>query len=189
LGTTLLSYIKMPILMSFLTGLGLVLFLILPGSEQAWAQTSPSYIQEEHVVNQGGHPEEGTVFTSASFQVTLDSLGESVNPALVNSPSFTGSVGFGLSYPPPGEVFNLMLSGTALNWNVEASRGTYSLYRGLVTDLPGTYGTVFQQGINAESTTDVDMPGSGECYFYLICVDNRLDEQGTKGYNSSGIER
>ena len=153
------------------------------------AQTSTSYKQDEHTINQGGHPEGGTVLTSTSYQVTLDAIGDSVSGVALSSTSYSVDGGFPASYPPPGEVMNLMFSGTTLSWDVESSRGDYSVYRGLVSSLPGGYGAAVQTDVSTESATEAALPPAGEVYFYLITVDNRLDEEGTKGFDSSGTER
>ena len=39
------------------------------------------------------------------------------------------------------------------------------------------------------TTTDGDTPSSSQGYFYLVTVENRLDEQGPKGIDSYGAPR
>ena len=173
-------------------GVGICLssvLVLLVGLSPAIAQTSTSYKQEEHTFNQGGHPEGGVVLTSTSYKITLDAIGDSISGVALLSSSYKLDGGFPASYAAPGEVMSLLLAGTGLSWDVEPSRGDYSVYRGLVSGLPGGYGTVFQTDITTESTNDAALPGAGEAYFYLITVDNRLAEEGTKGFDSSGTER
>jgi hypothetical protein len=43
--------------------------------------------------------------------------------------------------------------------------------------------------ILTETTTDPDVPSVTTGYFYLVTADNRLDEEGTKGFRSNGTER
>ena len=150
------------------------------------AQTSASYQLTESVFNSGGNP--APVVTSASYQVTLDSIGDSVSGGNLASASYNSSPGFPAAYPPPGEVATVTFSNkTTLTWTPEGSTGTYNLYRGLLSDLPGNYGACkLPANIVGETTTDTDVPGSGQCYFYLVTAENRLAEEGTKGTDSEG---
>jgi hypothetical protein len=150
------------------------------------AQTSASYRLTELVFNTGGNP--APVLTSTSYQVTLDSVGDSVSGETLSSASYNSSPGFPAAYPPPGEVATVTFSNkTTLTWTPEGSTGTYNLYRGSVTDLPGSYGACkLPANIVGETTTDTDVPASGQCYFYLVTAENRLAEEGIKGKDSTG---
>jgi hypothetical protein len=150
------------------------------------AQTSASYKLTESAFNAGGNP--APVLTSTSYQVTLDAVGDSVSGGTLSSASFNSSPGFPAAYPPPGEVATVRFTDiTTLVWTPEGSTGTYNLYRGLITDLPGSYGTCkLPANIVGETTTDSDVPSSGQCYFYLVTAENRIAEEGTKGSDSEG---
>ena len=163
----------------------LTVAIMLPGV-LALAQTSASYKLTESVFNAGGNP--APVLTSASYSITLDSVGDSVSGVTLSSASYSSSPGFPAAYPPPGEVATVRFTGpTTLAWTPEGSTGTYNLYRGLVTDLPGSYGACkLPANIVGETTTDTDIPASGQCYFYLVTAKNRLAEEGTKGSDSAG---
>jgi hypothetical protein len=39
------------------------------------------------------------------------------------------------------------------------------------------------------TATDPASPPPDSIYFYLVTAENRLGEEGTKGYSSSGVER
>jgi hypothetical protein len=120
--------------------------------------------------------------------VTLDSIGDSVSGGTLSSASYNSLPGFPAAYPPPGEVVTVTFTDkTTLVWTPEGSTGTYNLYRGEITDLPGNYGACkLPADIVGETTTDADIPTSGHCYFYLVTAQNRLGEEGTKGTDSEG---
>ena len=157
----------------------------------ALAQQSASFKLTEHAFNAGGNPEQGLVLDSTSFRVTLDAIGDSVATIGMTSPSFHMDGSFGLSYPPPGEVLGLRFSDhQTLHWDPEKSVGDYNLYRDSLSNLSGGgYGLCVQLELPDETTTDSDTPPSGDSYFYLVTAENRLDEEGTKGSTSSGVER
>jgi hypothetical protein len=157
----------------------------------ASAQTSASYRLEEHVFNAGGHPEAGTILTSAGYRLTLDALGESLVGIGLGSGSYHMDGSFGAGYPPPDEVTGLRFTDTTtLVWDPEKSVGTYMLYRDWVSALSGMgYGQCQQQDLTDEIATDSDTPTPpGGGYFYLVTVENRLSEEGTKGWHD-GVER
>jgi hypothetical protein len=156
------------------------------------AQESTSYKLEEHVYNAGGRPVGGQVATSMSFRTTLDALGEGLVGRNLSSASFRLDSGFVPAYLPPGEVSNLIFlaDGQTLQWDPEPSMITYDLYRGVLSNLSGlSFGSCLQQGLAATSTSDPDFPATGEAYFYLVTAENRLAEEGTKGFQTSGGER
>jgi hypothetical protein len=98
---------------------------------------------------------------------------------------------FAACYPPPGEVPDLRFSDDeTLEWQPEKSVGHYNLYRDLVSNLSGLgYGECDQYDLPDESTTDTDPVSVGDGFFYLVTVENRLGEEGTKGRDSDGSER
>jgi len=168
-------------------GLGLALAL----SPAAQAAESASYKLNEFVFNAGGNPLGGAVPASASQKITLDAIGEGVAGGTSSSASFLLDSGFVSAYPPPGEVRHLLFSNkTTLAWDPEKSVGKYNLYRDLISTLPGGFGVCESPSeILTETTTDTDLPSVSTTYFYLVTADNRLDEEGTKGFRSNGTER
>ena len=76
-----------------------------------------------------------------------------------------------------------------MEWDPEKSVGAYSLYRDLVSTLPGGFGTCFQSGISNEGWSTAEAPPVGRAWFYLVTARNRLGEEGTKGFMSNGTER
>lgn len=157
------------------------------------AQTSTSFKLAEHVFNAGGHPEQGTVLTSASFQVTLDAIGHGVTPAVLTGVSYIIDGGFVGSFPLPGEVENLHFTdATTLVWDVDGSIGDYALYQGsITTPFDADYGSCQQPPppITTETVTVTATPSEGEALFFLVTARNRLSEEGTKGFDSSMAER
>jgi hypothetical protein len=168
----------------------LFVLLLASGSMSLLAQTSASYQLTESIFNAGGNP--APVLTSTSYQVTLDSVGDSVSGANLSSESYNSSPGFPAAYPPPGEVLTITFTDkTTLTWTPEGSTGTYNLYRGFLSDLPlptNEYGECHASGITSTQATiagDPD-PGPGVCFIYLVTAENRLAEEGTKGADSEG---
>jgi hypothetical protein len=100
-------------------------------------------------------------------------------------------VGFVPPYPPPGEVLGLRFSDKqTLQWDPEKSVGDYNLYRDLIGTLPSLgFGACHQQDLVDETATDPSVPAAGQGFFYLATAENRLDEEGSKGSRSDGIER
>ena len=164
-------------------------FLI--ASSAVFAQESASYKLAEHVFNAGGHPENGTVLSSSSFKITLDSIGEGLASGPLSSASHSIGGGFGAPYPPPGEVTNLMFADEdTLEWDPEKSVGVYNLYRGLISNVAGLgFGACEQQDITDTSTDDTDAVPAEDGFFYLVTAENLLAEDGTKGSQSDGTER
>lgn len=158
----------------------------------ALAQSSPSFKLVEYSFNAGGHPGETGIPTSASFRITLQSLGEAALTEMsAGSASFKTDAGFSLAYRPPGEVANLRFTTQqTMEWNSEDSVGNYNMYRGLVSGLTGAgAGACVQQNLSAPTTDDSDAVPPGSGYFYLITAENRLGEEGTRGFESGGSER
>ena len=166
----------------------LALLLVCP----AFAQESTSYKVKESVFNAGGDPSQGSVLSSASYRIRLDAVGDSVVQTGLQGPSFHLDGGFVSAYPPPAEIAGLrfLADKVTLRWDPEKSVGAYNLYRGPLTALAGgSTGSCLQATIAGEAATDQATPPLGDGYFYLTTARNRLDEEGTKGYRSSGVER
>lgn len=157
----------------------------------AVAQQSPSYEISDHAFNAGGHPEGGTVPASASFRITLDAIGDPVVGPGLASAAFHMDGSFGSCYPPPGEVHGVRFADAdTLDWVPEKSVGSYNLYRDLMSNLSGLgYGQCERQNLPDEAVTDSDAVPAGDGYFYLVTAENRLQEEGTKGKDSSGVLR
>lgn len=169
-----------------------VLSLVAAMAPCVGAQQSVSYTLTESVFNQGGHPADGVVPVSASYRLTLDSIGDGATGVALTSASFRLDGGFIAAYPPPSEVYDLRLLAdrATIVWSPEASIGSYNLYRDLLSDLSGLdYGRCEQQGIQDEMTGDPSSPPPADGYFYLVTAENRLGEEGTMGRNSSGGDR
>lgn len=159
----------------------ILLLLVVLAFCLATAQESPSYKLDEGVFSLGGNPLRGAILASASYRMTLDSLGEGAVSVGLGSTSYLMDASFALRYPPPGEVMHLRFPDReTLNWDPERSIGVYHLYRDDVCeqpDLPGVSASVSES------------PGAGALYSYLVTAENRLAEEGTKGYRSDGSER
>lgn len=154
------------------------------------AQQSTSFKLEEYVFNAGGHPEQGAVPASDRFEISLDAIGDATSGPPPSSASYLVDGGFVAVYPPPGEVVELRFDDKVmLSWHPERSVGSYQLYRDAVDTLAGDYGSCLQSGIGSASATDFDSPLSGTAWFYLVTARNRLEEEGTKGFDSGGAER
>ena len=157
----------------------------------ALAQTSTSFTLEEYTLNSGGTPSQGVDLTSASFSITLASIGDTVVATGLSSASFEADVGFDAAYPPPGEVAAscgasaepclVFTDSETLTWPAEPSAGVYNLYR---DDISNGYGDCEEQDITGTTTTDTATPTTA--FFYLVTVENRLAEEGTKGFQSDG---
>ncbi len=159
----------------------------------ALAQTSTSFTLEEHTLNSGGTPSQGVDLASTSFSITLASIGDGVVATGLASSSFGMEVGFDAAYPPPGEVAAtcgvgqpclVFTDSETLTWPAERSAGVYNLYR---DDTSDGFGSCEEQDIAGTTTTDTATPTAA--FFYLVTVENRLDEEGTKGFQSNATER
>jgi hypothetical protein len=165
----------------------LAMFALTP----ALAQSSASYKLEEHVLNAGGHPHNGTTMASASYRVTLDSIGESVVGVGMSSASFGMDSGFDTAFRPPGETHGMWFSDhDTMHWDAERSASAYNVYRDLMSSLDALgYGNCFAPGVTGTTGTDTGTPPASDGWFYLVTAENRLGEEGTKGWDSTPTER
>jgi len=159
-------------------------------SSPALAQQGPNFKLEEHTLNAGGHPLDGTDLASAGFRLTLGALGEivAVGPSGL---SFRLDAGFAGAYPPPLPVANLRFAdATTLLWDPERSVGAYNLYQGAVTRPfdPG-YGLCQTPGVPVATAAVAAVPPVGQALFVLVTAENRLSEEGIKGSDSAGATR
>jgi hypothetical protein len=179
----------------FAIGLG---WLLLGGV--CLAQTSASFSLEEHVLNAGGAPGAGIELASASFHMTLASIGDAVAMTGLASASFQAELGFDVAFLPPGEVAAgcsglagsclVFLDPQTLVWPPEKSAGVYNLYRDRIQNLTSlNYGGCASQHLPLPMATVSETVAPGDGYFYLVTVENRLGEEGTKGFRHGGIER
>ena len=161
----------------------------LPGA--VIAQSSSGYKLQEHALDAGGRPVDAVVSTSASFKLTLDSIGDSVARRGVSAPSFHLDGGMAQAYPPPGEVENLeILADTqTLAWSFEPASTSYNVYTGALSALPGGYGGCAISNAGGPFWIDSTTPAPGAGFFYLVTGENRLGEEGTKGRDSGGALR
>lgn len=157
----------------------------------AFAQQSVSYRIREFVVNEGGHPNQGSSLVSSSYHLKLDSIGDGLNAQSLRSGSFRSDAGFAGRYPAPGEAQGLAYTDkSTMVWRPDRSVGTYNVYRGTVESLPGlAFGTCFARALPGETVTEANEPPEGSGWFYLVTAENRLWEEGTKGSQGSGVPR
>lgn len=154
------------------------------------AQQSASHQIEQSALNAGGQPRGALTASSASFAITLDSLGDAIS-----GDEATGSVlaqgGIPAAFRPPIEVLDLeFVNEQDLQWRSDASAGTYNLYRDLIAALTAlSYGSCEQQALDRPGAIDADAPATGAGFFYLATAVNRISEEGSKGNASSGAER
>jgi hypothetical protein len=157
----------------------------------AAAQESAGFDFEEHALNGGGSPIGGKNLTSTRYRITLSALGDAVRTGELRSDRYQMSGGHVSAYGPPGEVADLeFIDRDTLAWSAERSAASYHLYRaGFDTLACSTYGACLDSGISGSSTDDGALPPPTTGYFYLVTAENRLGEEGTKGYRSDGAER
>jgi hypothetical protein len=170
----------------------LVAALAVLASAAASAQQSASFKLEESTFNSGGNPGNGPSPASASNKLTLSSIGDGSVAASLSSASFHLAINFVSAYPPPVETSGLRFSANkqTLTWSAVAGADDYNLYRGGLASLSALgYGSCFQQHISGSTTADAAVPSVGTGFFYLVTAENLLDEEGTKGFASSGAER
>jgi hypothetical protein len=155
----------------------------------ALAQSSASYRLTDHALDAGGHTVRGSVLRSTGYRISLDTIADPVGRARLSGPPFRLESGFVAPYRPPGEVQNLRAKSdrVTLSWGHEPSSGSYSLYRDSLSDPGG--GACLQRDINDVAASDAQVPAAGTALAYPVAVRDRLREEGTAGYASSGEER
>ena len=157
----------------------------------AGAQESGSFKLKEHTLNSGGSPAGGSAPASASFRISHDAIGNSIGYRALSGPSFRMDPNFVAAYRPAGEITGLLFSDNqTLAWNGEQAAAGYSVYRDLLPNLSGPgYGNCLATDIPVNTTTDSEVPPLSNGYFYLVAARNRLDEEGTIGFDSANSER
>jgi hypothetical protein len=147
----------------------------------AYAQESASFSLTEQSFNAAGNPSDGIVLGSASYRITLDAIGDSVQGGKLVSASFRLDGGFVGSFPPPEEVHDLrFIDKDWLAWAPDGSAADYNLYRN---------GECLWHGISAPPAPDPEIPFPGLEFSYLVTAENLLSEEGTTGFDSAGYER
>ena len=72
----------------------------------------------------------------------------------------------------PGEVAQLLLGGspesTTLDWTAAARADAYDLSRGVISGIPGDYGSCIEPLLPGLSHVETESPASGVCYLYLV---------------------
>lgn len=184
--------------------LALASILLLP--DPGFAQQRQSYTLSTNVVNQGGAPEDrSSVPSSSGYSLGYAAIGEGILRVGMASASYQMDVGFLTPYAPPGEVAPCdgpmgvpcspkleFTSKEDMEWPWAPWAVRYNLYRG-VRDDPGLFDPNYGQGLECKfptnHQTDKQVPNAGEVLFYLVTGDNRLHEEGTKGWDTFGTER
>lgn len=165
----------------------LILLAALASAGVAMAQSSASFEIKAQAFNAGGQP---VSVGSADFQIRLGSIGESVAAVSLGSASFGLDSGLGVSFSPPGEVTGVRFDDhVTLAWNPEKSSGAYNLYRSLLSAIAPGFGACNQSNLPGETANDAAVPGAGTGFFYLVTAENVLAEEGTKGFQSTNVER
>ena len=169
----------------------LVVLVAVSTTGEILAQSSASYRLKEHVFNAGGRPAETVVATSPGFRLSLESIGEALARRGQTGGAYRLDGGFLPSYPPPGEVvlLDILDDHQTLTWSAEPASTAYNIYTGSLEGLPGTYGTCAVTRIADTSWADPSAPSPESGVFYLVTGENRLWEEGTKGFASNGTER
>jgi hypothetical protein len=157
----------------------------------ALAQSSATYRLTEQVFNAGGRPADAVVASSASFKLSLDSIGEGIARGALAGASYRLDSGFASAYAPPGEVTGLRVlsDGETLAWSRDPASTAYNVYSGTLATLPGDFGSCAASRVDEPTWGDPSVPGAGSGLFYLVTGSNRLRQEGTKGHASSGAER
>ena len=155
------------------------------------AQESASFRLSEFALNSGGHPADGVSMSSTSFRISLDALGQGVSGLGLAGGGFSLEGGFVPPYVPPGEVATILFTAQAtLDWEPAPAASAYNLYRG---ELPVSgspeYGTCTQPDLATPVAVDSEAPVAGAGFIYLVTAVNRLHEEGTRGFDTEGVER
>jgi hypothetical protein len=131
------------------------------------------------------------VATSSGFRLGLESIGEPLAWRPQSSGAYRLDGGFLPAYPPPGEVTGvaILADQRTLTWSAEPVSTAYNVYTGSLRPLPGSYGACAAARVAGNAWMDFSTPPLGTGVFYLVTGENRLWQEGTKGYASSGAER
>lgn len=149
-------------------------------------QSSVSYSLDSWNFNLGGGPMDGQSPASISFGLAPTALGDIAGLNAVGA-NFQVASGMAGPYLQAGEVQNLRLfDPQTVIWDREPSADRYRVYRGLLSTLPGPYGTCFARGVWPETQGDPQKPFFGQGYFYLVTAVNLYGEEGVKGFDSLG---
>lgn len=169
----------------------LLLALPIALPSQALAQSSPSHSITGQVFNAGGRPAQAVISSSASFRLSLDSIGEPIAGGVLGGPTLRVDAGLAAAYLPPGEVEGVLMLADqqTLSWGLEPASTAYNVYTGLLSSLPGSFGACAVTRIQGTAVVDTSTPSVGSGLFYLVTGVNRLREEGTKGHTSSGAVR
>lgn len=147
---------------------------------------SVNYVLSDFAFGAGGH----SALSSPGYQATLLGIGAEAAEEGLGSLFYSAAGGFHASYPPPGEVLGVRFADRdTLSWDPDPSAGRYNVYREVLIRPPSGYGNCVQAGADGTIAVDPAWPDPGLAYVYLITAENRLNEEGTKGYGSSGLER
>ncbi|HEU5180156.1 MAG TPA: hypothetical protein VFW45_05155 [Candidatus Polarisedimenticolia bacterium] len=171
-----------------LAPLGILALVVLLAASPVAAQSSTSYKVQGSSFDNAGDPTNGVALGSAHFHLKLDSIGGDLAATAVSSASFHADEGFVDLYRPAGEVTGVRFTNpTILQWNAEPSAQWYEVYQS--ASLPGTFGTCYAGDLTTTSLADATTPAIGSRFYYLVTARNRLRQEGTKGFGSTGTER
>ncbi len=120
--------------------------------------------------------------TSINYKITLSSIGDGLFQSGISSSNYQIDSGFINSYPPLGEVLNLMfIIKTKFGWDPEKSVGTYNFFRSFITDLLSSYGSCIAYNLTGTTYPDFSTPPAGQCYYYLVTEKNLFCRRRDKG--------
>lgn len=172
-----------------MTGTLLPIMAALLISSATFAQASENFSLQQHVFPSGGMPQDAAPLTSGNFRITVQTIGENTSASLTEGATFIIGSGFLAGKLPPGEVMGLQFSdGQTLSWSPDSRSGRYAIYRGDITSLSTSYGQC-QEHTAVTAYTEWGVPAPGQCFFYLVAGINDLNEEGTLGTTSAGVER
>jgi len=166
---------------SFAVGISFALWAA--SAVPAAAQESSSYRIRESTFNVAGHPDDGVAPASASYRITLGSLGEPVAVVGLAGATLSGEGGFVGAFAPPGEVRGLRFAdAVTLVWQADPAAGDYAVYQGIVTrPFDPAFGACLAVPTPGATATVPGVGAPGAALFYLVTARNRLGEEGPKG--------
>jgi hypothetical protein len=154
------------------------------------AQTSASFELTETAIHAGGNPLDGDRPESASFRISHDAIGDGAAGRAAASSSYRSVGGFVVRYRPAEEVLEVRFTvRTSLSFRHDPSAGTYNVYRGALSSLPGGYGSCHGSGLAGPPFVETDAPAPGASWYYLVTAENLLRQEASKGRSSAGVER